>query len=215
MYEVEFRTKTPRSRFAFNRFPQFHRVKDTVYHAQVSTKQEAKHLCWQGKFHFYKTCWYDAKWARSSSYRANWLLENGADKDGKFRCVYCGRRYPVNGITIDHVVPIDKVKHSHVLRFYLDKKGYDGVNDICNLVPACSRCNTKKGSSANPVWMWRAFLGKYDLWWFFVYVFRAALAILIIAFIYLAATGQIDYVATFNGLSKWFMEVIKSITSKQ
>lgn len=45
------------------------------------------------------------------------------------RCQYCGRRFPVRELTIDHVVP----------------RVQGGGNSWTNLVCACVRCNTRKG----------------------------------------------------------------------
>ncbi len=50
------------------------------------------------------------------------------ERDG-FRCVYCGKIFPVDALTIDHVQP--RVKR--------------GDHSSGNLVTACVRCNTQKG----------------------------------------------------------------------
>lgn len=46
------------------------------------------------------------------------------------QCQYCGRRFPTSEITLDHLVP----------------RRFGGQSTWENLVCACVRCNTKKGS---------------------------------------------------------------------
>ncbi len=43
-------------------------------------------------------------------------------------CYYCGRKFPPNELTMDHVVPIIK----------------GGRSEKNNLVPACKECNARK-----------------------------------------------------------------------
>lgn len=45
------------------------------------------------------------------------------------RCQYCGRRFPTNELSIDHVIP----------------RSQGGDNSWSNIVCACIRCNTRKG----------------------------------------------------------------------
>lgn len=46
------------------------------------------------------------------------------------RCQYCGKRFPVADLSIDHVIPISR----------------GGGNTWDNLVCSCVRCNTRKGN---------------------------------------------------------------------
>jgi CRISPR/Cas system Type II protein with McrA/HNH and RuvC-like nuclease domain len=52
-------------------------------------------------------------------------------------CVYCGKHYEINQLTLDHVKP----------------KTYGGEDLTSNLVPACQTCNQGKGSSNWLQWM--------------------------------------------------------------
>ena len=52
-------------------------------------------------------------------------------------CVYCGKNYERNELTIDHVKP----------------RSNGGDSSLRNLVPACRRCNKEKGSSYWLNWM--------------------------------------------------------------
>jgi 5-methylcytosine-specific restriction endonuclease McrA len=56
-------------------------------------------------------------------------------RDG-YRCVYCGRVFDAASLTLDHVQP--RVKR--------------GDHSPGNLVTACVRCNSEKGS--RPAWNW-------------------------------------------------------------
>jgi 5-methylcytosine-specific restriction endonuclease McrA len=47
-----------------------------------------------------------------------------------YRCVYCGRK--MRRLTQDHLTPLSK----------------GGAHTKANIVPACARCNTKKGTGA-------------------------------------------------------------------
>jgi 5-methylcytosine-specific restriction endonuclease McrA len=53
-----------------------------------------------------------------------------------FRCVYCANVFTNDQLTLDHVQPLVK----------------QGDNSPGNLVTACVRCNTRKGSRA--AWDW-------------------------------------------------------------
>jgi CRISPR/Cas system Type II protein with McrA/HNH and RuvC-like nuclease domain len=55
-----------------------------------------------------------------------------------YTCVYCGQRFEVDDLTVDHVEP--RVK--------------GGDNSDGNLVTACSSCNTEKGGA--PAWAYLA-----------------------------------------------------------
>ncbi len=52
-------------------------------------------------------------------------------------CVYCGKNYERNELTIDHVTPRSK----------------GGDSSLRNLVPACRKCNKDKGSKE-----WKAYM---------------------------------------------------------
>lgn len=51
-----------------------------------------------------------------------------------WHCAYCGKK--PNILTVDHVVP----------------RSTGGTNDISNLLPACSRCNGRKGAKSLTNW---------------------------------------------------------------
>jgi hypothetical protein len=58
-------------------------------------------------------------------------------RDG-YRCVYCGKTFPAEALSLDHVQP----------------RWRGGDNSPGNLVTACRMDNTRKGSM--PAWAWLA-----------------------------------------------------------
>lgn len=51
------------------------------------------------------------------------------ERDG-YRCQYCGKKFPRDQLTIDHVIPLGK----------------HGIDELTNYVTACKSCNEMKGS---------------------------------------------------------------------
>jgi 5-methylcytosine-specific restriction endonuclease McrA len=51
-----------------------------------------------------------------------------------FVCAYCGRRFPVSKLHVDHVIPVSK----------------GGQHDPKNLATSCGRCNIRKGAALPP-----------------------------------------------------------------
>lgn len=46
-----------------------------------------------------------------------------------YQCQYCGKKYPISSITIDHIIP----------------RSRGGATNWTNVVTSCNKCNTKKG----------------------------------------------------------------------
>jgi 5-methylcytosine-specific restriction endonuclease McrA len=55
------------------------------------------------------------------------------------RCQYCGRRFSIDALTVDHVVPLSRWKE-------FDHTPSMKPNSWENQVCACRRCNTQKGN---------------------------------------------------------------------
>lgn len=49
-------------------------------------------------------------------------------------CHYCGRKFPVKKLTMDHIIPLSR----------------GGRSDKGNLVPCCKECNTAKKTELPP-----------------------------------------------------------------
>lgn len=136
-----------------------------------------KEFCKKNKLKFF----YDNEYSeRSSDYRKTFFTENPSD-NGKYMCVYCGRYYPKEKITIDHLYPVNKVSQNEKLQKRLKKRGIDSLNDTSNLVAACFSCNRQKSDKTGK-WIFLGKIGQYKGLW---HIRRAlALAIMVI-FIYL------------------------------
>lgn len=66
-------------------------------------------------------------------------------KISKRRCYYCGRHFPENQLTMDHLIPIVR----------------GGKSVKSNLVPACKECNSKKKYML-PI-EWQQYLNSFNL----------------------------------------------------
>jgi len=107
---------------------------------------------------------------RSDNYRSMFFKHNkGLFGKGIYFCPFCGKllRKKKGQIQIDHIHAIHKVQNSAILSAKF-KKLPDGVNNVSNLVPACPRCNRKKGAKGG-LWV---FMGHYG--GFFMPVLRYA-----------------------------------------
>lgn len=63
-------------------------------------------------------------------------------------CAYCGKRFPINKLTIDHVIPVSKW---HLYNKDAKRNATSWTNCVC----ACEHCNTKKGSKLLSELGWR------------------------------------------------------------
>lgn len=113
----------------------------------------------------------DKNYMRSTNYRYNFLKKNGGirHKWKYYHCSYCGRICRKENIVIDHLIPVYKVSfgpHKKYWRKRLRSQGIANVNDIRNLVPACNRCNRKKGTKTG-LWLLRGRIGQSFKFWCF------------------------------------------------
>lgn len=103
---------------------------------------------------------YKVEFERASNYRNVFF----ARTKGPYMCRYCHRPLTKDKIYVDHVIPVSKTQKSAFARILLAIKGCNNVNDICNLAPACQKCNLKKSDKMG-LWVIRGWLGKYSLYW--------------------------------------------------
>lgn len=82
---------------------------------------------------------------------------------GRYRCAYCGRKLAREKITIDHIFPVHCMEEYPAVRRRAALFGIRGSNDLKNLVPACRRCNLRKGPRMG-WWIIKGFLGR--TWWY-------------------------------------------------
>ena len=164
--------------FPTDEFPNFKLAKNGSYKLSAD-KRTLKTYIRKAKFHrFYYLC-YDEKYGRSDDYRRKFIKANPPDEDGKYRCVYCGRRIKTNKMCVDHVIPVKAAKRDKRAQRHLRK----GVNDLSNLVPSCYRCNEKKWDSTKKIWQIKAQLGKHNVYWAVRYCAILLFACAIIAYI--------------------------------
>lgn len=89
-----------------------------------------------------------------SEYSREKFIRKYPSKNGKYRCVYCGKKIRVEDMEVDHIIPV-RAAQKHLLYRLMLPEG--GVNAVENLVPSCWDCNRKKGRKCG-LWVIR---GKY------------------------------------------------------
>lgn len=119
---------------------------------------------------------YEQKHQRGTRYREDHFLVHAPDLFGKYRCVYCGKLMTKKEATVDHLIPVQGAKRSRFWQLILERLKYDGVNDPRNLVTACKKCNSSKGSKTG-IWILFGWLGKHTLYWFLVYGIQISLVV--------------------------------------
>ena len=100
------------------------------------------------------------KYVRNASYRKDFVSHYKKHNDEYFRCAYCGKKITSQKMTVDHIIPIDKVQHYWKYRLLMILSGMNNVNDICNLTPACERCNKRKGKKISLRYYLKGKIGK-------------------------------------------------------
>ncbi len=123
----------------------------------------------------------DAPYIRSRTYRSQFFKTNQG-RNGKFRCIYCGKWLKKEDVTVDHIIPVDRVRRSQRAKLFLRMIGAKTVNDPKNLGCACERCNKSKGNKMG-IWILIGRLGKHECYWgirfFFQILFFFILAVLL------------------------------------
>ncbi len=181
---------------AFRRFLSVRRTGKNMYRVQAEEQQlrKVRRICRRRHYELVRT--YPENRGRSDSYRQA-FLRHYPRPFGGYRCRYCHRRLSDRKLMIDHIYPVYRAKTGN--GFWLRLLGIDDVNDIRNLAPACRRCNTKKGRSAG-IWILRAILGKYELYW----IVRRLLQAAIILALLLAGQRLLLMVQSGQGLTSIF-----------
>lgn len=100
------------------------------------------------------------KYVRNTSYRKDFVTHYKKHNGKYFRCAYCGKKITSQKMTVDHIIPIDKVQHDWKYRLLMKLSGMNNVNDICNLTPACERCNKRKGKKIGLRYYLKGKIGK-------------------------------------------------------
>ncbi len=113
---------------------------------------------------------------RSLDYRQQFFSANPPTAFGKYRCVYCGRKFPKPFIQVDHLYPVDGVQTDLKLMKRLKRRGYGDINDVRNLVPACERCNKAKSNKMG-FWIIKGRLGRHKTYWILRKILTASLVV--------------------------------------
>lgn len=113
---------------------------------------------------------------RSSNYRQKFFANHPPDLGDKYICVYCGKRLTKEQMTVDHLYPVSRTAANRKLQNKLKRKGIENVNDLANLVAACSRCNRKKSNKMRK-WIWKGKLGRHKRIWYLRWTLRWVLGI--------------------------------------
>ncbi|MBM6840108.1 hypothetical protein H6A03_00925 [[Clostridium] spiroforme] len=118
---------------------------------------------------------YDDSDKRSHDYRSSFFQTNlGLFNKGRYyHCAYCGRILKKNDIQVDHIFPVYMVKDSNFTNFnkkVLKLFHITNINCTRNLVASCKKCNQQKGNKTG-LWIFRAWIGKYFLFWIIFYAF--------------------------------------------
>ena len=187
MYNLEIFTKR---KFPYKKFPNVKQVSKNTYVLSGLSLEEAKKTRRYFLFRFMKAYFYDDKWARDTTYRKQLINHETPEQ---LICVYCGKMLPKDQITVDHIIPINIAKRSRIIQLFLECKGYSGINDKRNLVPACWNCNEEKEDHWNLRIAAQARLGKYKWYWYIKKTMRIiVVAIIIMILVYgLIKMGQI------------------------
>ena len=85
-------------------------------------------------------------------------------KEAKYRCVYCGFKYPASKITVDHLYPVNRYKKDPKVRARAKRYGIEDINDVKNLVAACADCNERKSDKMG-LWILRGKIFRHE--WLF------------------------------------------------
>lgn len=109
----------------------------------------------------------DDKYERSTNYRRIFLKNNkGVFHSGNYLCSYCGKLITPQKMTVDHLIPINKVRRRKIPRLIMWLRGIKNINDLNNLVPSCSSCNSQKSDKMG-LWIIRGDIGKHPWYWIF------------------------------------------------
>ena len=144
----------------------------------VDSSREAEKIIRKAKHLGIRTRAYSRDFDRENDCRKRFLQVNKPP----YRCRYCGKIITEREIEVDHLIPVARAKKSAAVRRKLKKSGMDSVNDIKNLVPACRRCNRRKGDKMG-IWYIKGKLGASDRYWTVRRKVQSAVVIVCVAMI--------------------------------
>lgn len=135
------------------------------------------------------------QYTRSADYRKEYFKQAVPAVEAKYRCAYCGKKLVYRDVTVDHIIPVNKMSYNKSARIIASRLGIENVNDPKNLVSACRKCNSKKGTKMG-AWLWKGFFGKSEALWKIRMGFRWAFAAVIAVAICCSVLAATDFVQT-------------------
>lgn len=135
---------------------------------------------------------------RSSNYRAMFFKTYEPQIGKYYLCTYCGKLLTKEKVTVDHLYPIKKARTSQKVQQKFRKMGYKDVNDPRNLVPACSKCNSRKAAKMGS-WIIRGEIGRITWLWIIRKTVRLLILCGFIYFVYRSGVLQDILVAIEGG----------------
>lgn len=102
---------------------------------------------------------------RSRDYRRVFFSNNRPTLGKYYFCSYCGMPVTAKELQVDHLYPVARVRSSLKLQEKLKNMGAESVNDPCNLIPACRRCNKIKSAHMG-FWIVAGEIGRHQKLWF-------------------------------------------------
>ena len=145
------------------------------------------------------------KYQRSTDYRRQFLRHNkGIFGGGNFFCSYCGKLLTPQKMTVDHLIPVNKVKKIGIARLIMKVRGIRNINDINNLIPSCYRCNSRKSDKMG-FWILKGDIGKHPWYWIFK---RSLILAIIVVLIYTYKDNISVWLNTIVNISKTFLDKV-------
>ena len=167
------------------------KFKNGIYYTAKVFDDDRKKILKKLKWSGLKYRCIEEQWERSSDYRRKFFKEYG---NGPYRCRYCNKKLTQDKVRIDHVIPVHAAKDSPRARRMLQSQGIENVNDVRNLVASCRHCNLMKGDKMG-IWIIRANLGKYNLYWTVKPIIKLSIGCLFVWYFY--KTGSLSDIYNF------------------
>lgn len=143
------------------------KTKEWIQQAMADNIEESKAYCRRRGFQLIIDL---PQYRRNSTYRKA-FFESHPGLFGRdfYFCSYCGKLLRKDRVTVDHLLAVRAVQKSRFLQWFLKKLKIKNVNDQKNLVPACARCNERKGTKTG-FWLLRGLIGCHSAFWISCYV---------------------------------------------
>lgn len=139
------------------------RNKEWVRQADGTDLQSAQEFCKKYGFNLVIDL---PQYRRSGNYREMFFETHlGVCNSDYYFCSYCGHLRNKKHITVDHLISVDAAQKSRFAKWIFKRIGIQNVNDPKNLVPACLRCNQRKGKKTG-FWLIRGTIGRHRCFWF-------------------------------------------------